>query len=97
MENYSNNQKYLDAKNHVKKVKGFYIHALVYTLVNLFIIFDNILDDHHSIGDMDNYWTAIFWGIALIMHGLTVFMPNFILGKDWEDRKIKELMNNHRN
>ena len=85
---------YLEAKKHVKMLKGFYVHAFIYVIVNLFIIADNIFDDHHSIMDMDNYWTPILWGLGLAIHGLSVFMPNFIFGKDWEDKKIKELMNN---
>ena len=33
-----------------------------------------------------------FWGIGLVAHGLSVFVPQFVLGKDWEERKIRELM-----
>lgn len=90
MENYNEN-KYLEAQKRVKKLKGFYIHSTVYLLVNLFIIAANI-QEGESIFNMDNYWTAIFWGIGLLAHGVSVFMPNFILGKEWEERKVKELM-----
>jgi hypothetical protein len=36
--------------------------------------------------------TAIFWGIGLMAHALSVFLPSMIIGKDWEERKIKQLM-----
>ncbi|MBT8188621.1 MAG: 2TM domain-containing protein, partial [Croceitalea sp.] len=36
---------------------------------------------------------ALGWGIGLIAHGLNAFGYNPILGKDWEERKIKEFMN----
>ncbi|MCB4236133.1 2TM domain-containing protein [Kaistella anthropi] len=40
---------------------------------------------------MDVYWTAILWGIGLLGHSSSVFL-NLFLGKDWEQNKIRELM-----
>ncbi|QBO57775.1 2TM domain-containing protein [Chryseobacterium salivictor] len=92
MENYNENDlRYIRAKERVKKIKGFYIHATVFVLVNLFIIAGN-RQSGETLTDMDNYWTAIIWGIVLAAHGITVFLPNIFLGKDWEEKKIKELM-----
>ena len=31
-------------------------------------------------------------GIGIVFHAFGVFGMNFILGKNWEDKKIKELM-----
>ena len=96
MENYNQNEiKYLEAQKRVKKLKGFYIHATVYVLVNLFIIADNVKNGM-DLSDMNNYWTAIFWGVGLLGHGLSVFLPTFILGKNWEEKKIKELMEKYK-
>lgn len=92
MENFNeNNIKYLEAKKRVKKLKGFYIHATVYVLVNLFLIARNV-QQGESLLSLDNYWTAIFWGIGLLGHASSIFLPGFVLGKDWEEKKIKELM-----
>lgn len=90
-----NNERYLAAKRRVKEMKSFYIHATVYVFVNLFIIVQNVRGGGHW-PDMNNYWTALFWGIGLLAHALSVFMPRFFLGKDWEERKIKELMDKYR-
>lgn len=87
--------RYLEAKRKVKKMKGFYIHALVFILVNLFIISQNI-QEGQTLSDMDNYWTAIFWGIGLLVHGVSVFVPHIFLGKDWEEKKIRELMHKYK-
>ena len=96
MENFNqNNIKYLEAAKRVKRLKGFYIHAAVYVLVNLFIIAQNVKSGA-SLSNMDNYWTAIFWGVGLLGHGISVFLPNMIMGKDWEERKIRDLMNKNR-
>ncbi|OWK74978.1 hypothetical protein CBW16_06200 [Flavobacteriaceae bacterium JJC] len=93
--NNENDIRYLQAKRRVKRMKGFYIHATVYVLVNLFIIAGNT-QEGESLLNMDNYWTAIFWGIGLLAHGISVFMPNLFLGKDWEERKIRELMDKYK-
>jgi len=46
--------------------------------------------------DMDNYWTEILWGIGVLAHALSVFVPNFIFGSDWEKKKIRELMDKYK-
>ncbi len=96
MENYNQNEiKYLEAQKRVKRLKGFYTHAVVYVLVNLFLIARNV-QNGMNLTDLNNYWTAIFWGIGLLGHALSVFLPNFILGKDWEEKKIRELMDKYK-
>lgn len=96
MENYDNNNpRYKAAKKRVKEIKGFYIHATVYVLVNMFLLALNV-QKGESLADIDNYWTAIFWGVGLLAHGLSVFLPNLILGKDWEERKTRELMDKYK-
>ncbi len=87
--------KYSEAKRKVKELKGFYIHLFVYIIVNLFIISRNV-QQGDNLSDIDNYWTAIFWGIGVVGHAMRVFVPNFILGKDWEDRKTRELMDKYK-
>lgn len=96
MENFNESDiKYREAKKRVKTIKGFYIHATVYVVVNIFLIFINVKSDSDPV-NINNFWTAIFWGIGLAAHGLSVFMPNFILGKNWEEEKIRELMNKNK-
>jgi hypothetical protein len=96
MENYNeDNIRYLEAKKRVKRIKGFYIHATVYVLVNLFLIANNV-ESGMDLSNINNYWTAIFWGVGLLGHGLSIFIPNVILGKDWEEKKIREIMNKNK-
>lgn len=90
MNNFNENSpEYLHAKSKVRSIKGFYIHALVYVVVNVFLIYQNAVVENHGFGDIRNYYTALFWGCGLLTHGLTVFMPNFIFGKDWEQKKSR--------
>ena len=89
MENNKNDIKYLNAKKRVKQLKGFYVHLLVYVLVNAIIIFLRF----QKSGEIKFFdWGFGLWGIGLAAHGLTVFVPNFILGRNWEEKKIRELM-----
>jgi uncharacterized integral membrane protein len=86
--------KYQEALKRVKKLKGFYTHSIVYIFINILIFFLNVenLDQGESYFQFKNFMTAFFWGIGLLAHALSTFLPYFILGKDWEERKIKELM-----
>jgi 2TM domain len=85
---------YQEALKKVKKIKGFYTHAGVYVVVNCMIAIINIqhLDPGESYFKFENFVTAFFWGLGLLAHGLSVFLPGMFLGKNWEDRKIKELL-----
>lgn len=86
--------KYQEALKRVRKIKGFYSHLLVYIVVNIMIVVVNIqnLSPGESYFQYKNFFTAFFWGIGLVAHGFSVFLPQWFLGRNWEERKIKELM-----
>ncbi|MBN8567443.1 MAG: 2TM domain-containing protein [Flavobacteriales bacterium] len=86
--------KYQEALKRVKKIKGFYSHLLVYIVVNIMIIVVNIqnLSPGESYFQYKNFFTAFFWGIGLVAHGFSVFVLQWFLGSNWEERKIRELM-----
>lgn len=86
--------RYKAAKRRVKEIKGFYTHAAVYVLVNLFLLALNV-QQRESVRNLDNFWTAILWGVGLLAHGLSIFLPQIIFGRDWEERKTRELMDKY--
>lgn len=93
MENYSEIE-LLKARKRVKKIKEFYIHLTTYVCVNSFFIIITL------IYNPGNYWfllPLIGWGIGLFADAANTF--NFIpfLSKDWENRKIKQFMDEERN
>ncbi len=102
MENkFLEEQRYLKAKKKVKEIKGFYSHFIVYVIVNLFISGSAILgltqgQNGLSLWDaMANpgiYATWFFWGIGVFFHWLGVFGIKGLTSKQWEEQKIKELM-----
>jgi hypothetical protein len=74
----------------MEEIRGFYTHLVVYVLVNLFLLVLNVLT---SRGDWWFYWPLFGWGIGVVAHAFSVFSGFGVWGKDWEERKIKELMN----
>jgi two-component system LytT family sensor kinase len=88
------NSKYLRAVEKVEKLKEFYQNLASYCIVIPFLIFINL---RFSPG-FYWFWFPIFgWGIGLAFHFLEVNNYNIFLGKNWEDRKIKEMMKEDKN
>lgn len=88
IEGYNNEESYRRAKAQVEKLKGFYIHATVYSIFVLVFIWLNLKSG--------NFPWAIFpiagWGLGLLGHASDTFQYSILFGKDWEKRKIKEYM-----
>jgi len=91
MDNFDKENKYLRAKERVENIKKFYSNLLSYILVIGFLAGLNYYTD----GWRNPWflWAAFGWGIGIIFHALKVFQWNPFFNKDWEDRKIKEYMN----
>ncbi|MFS0636856.1 2TM domain-containing protein [Mesobacillus foraminis] len=81
-------QKYRKAKSMVNKLKGFYIHAFVFTVVNLGLFLLNILVSPERIWF---FWSLGGWSIGLLAHGIVTYgITPF--SAQWENRKMKEFM-----
>jgi two-component system LytT family sensor kinase len=88
------NSKYVRAIEKVEKLKEFYQNLASYCIVIPFLIFINL---RFSPG-FYWFWFPIFgWGMGLAFHFLEVNNYNIFLGKNWEDRKIKEIMKEDKN
>ncbi|HET8737786.1 MAG TPA: 2TM domain-containing protein [Pricia sp.] len=95
--------KRIRAKKKVEELKGFYIHLLIYVLVNLIIIVASVTARLNNgegfveaLFNFGTFVTAIFWGIGLAFHASKTFGYNPFFGKDWEDRQIKKYMEEDR-
>jgi uncharacterized membrane protein YhaH (DUF805 family) len=82
-------EKYEEAKKRVKQLKAFYNHLLIYIVINALLFAINFVV---SPGAWWFYWITIFWGIGVLWQGLAIVSRRRFLGKDWEDKKIKEYM-----
>ena len=82
--------KYQKAKERVEALRGFYIHLIVYVVVNLFLFLLNIITSPDSLWF---YWPLLGWGIAIVGHALSVYWGiDRRFGADWEEKKVREIM-----
>ena len=87
-------EKYEKAKKRVKELKGFYSNLISYASVNVILIIINLVT---SPGSLWFYWVTIFWGIGILIHAVKIFvLKGKFLGEEWEERKIKEIMEKER-
>ncbi|MBV1924387.1 MAG: 2TM domain-containing protein, partial [Flavobacteriaceae bacterium] len=87
-ETYISEKKYERAKERVEKLKGFYIHFSIYIIMVPVFIFLNI----KSTGFPWAIFPIAGWGFGVVGHAMEAFDYNPFLGRNWEEKKIKELM-----
>ena len=85
---YIRDKRYEKAKERVQAIKGFYGNLLAYCIVIPFLSYLN-------------YQTTTFpwilfpvlgWGFGLTMHGMEAFGTNPLWGKRWEEKKMRQYM-----
>jgi predicted anti-sigma-YlaC factor YlaD len=92
---------YRRARRQVKKMRGWYIHALVFVCIVGFAWL------RYLFGDALSSWTGIHrvarmplgmtlgWGLALTIHGLVVFGRAAGIGpfgREWENKQVQRLL-----
>ena len=90
---------YKRAKKKVNDLRGFYIHLLVYLLINGFFSINLLVREwfggsswRESIEDFSFFSLWFFWGLGLLFHAIVVFDLNPFFSKEWEDKKIKRIL-----
>jgi transcriptional regulator with XRE-family HTH domain len=72
---------------HVRKLKGFYFHLMIYCIVIGFLAIVNLMTSHHYLWFL---WSASGWGIGLVIHGVRVFDKIPFLSGEWERRQVEK-------
>lgn len=86
------------ARKHVKKLKDFYSHLSAYVIVNaglgliMAVLAFTGAERLFYLGITGFLLTIVGWGMGLAFHAWDVFEGQ-IFGRDWEERKVAELMN----
>ncbi len=94
LSNINTEDKYLEACKRLEDLKGFYYNLISYCLVIPFLIFIN----YKTSWDFHWFWFPILgWGIGLGFHAYQVFVHDGFLGRKWQERKIKELIEKEEN
>lgn len=96
----SKKSSYLKAKDRVTAIKKFYQHLVIFVVINALISWFKIsryMDEGASFEDtmtrLDIYVVWMVWGFFLVLQALRTFNSNIFLGKGWEEKKIREYMN----
>ncbi|WP_420572689.1 2TM domain-containing protein [Kordia sp.] len=80
---------YIQARKHVERLKEFYYNLLSYCLVIPFLAFIN----WRTSWEFQWFWFPMFgWGIGVAFHAMSVYVEDGRFGKNWEERKIREYM-----
>lgn len=80
------NSSYIKAQKRVKDIKDFYSNLATYCMVIPLLAFINL---YTYSGFLWFLFPMFGWGFGVAIHAFSTFG----YGKDWEERKIKELMN----
>jgi transcriptional regulator with XRE-family HTH domain len=81
-----NEQQEKEAFEHVRKLRRFYLHLMKYVVVISGLLVLNLIVSPQR---MWVYWVMFGWGLGLLLHASKVFMPDWMLGPDWEKRQVE--------
>lgn len=90
MEHYNEQyERYQKAKKQVEEIRGFYVHLASFIITIVFLLYINL---RYSPEYLWFLWPMLGWGFGLFFHAMKAFNYSPFLGKDWEQKKIKEFM-----
>ncbi|HET8737787.1 MAG TPA: 2TM domain-containing protein [Pricia sp.] len=90
MEDTHEENKYLRAKKRMEEIRKFYTGLMSYLVVIALLAGLNYYLNEWSYPWF--LWAAFGWGIGLTFQAAKAFNLNPFFGKDWEERKIEEFM-----
>jgi hypothetical protein len=80
---------YYKAQKRVEDLKGFYGNLWSFVLVSAGLAVLNLVT-------YPQYWWFLYpvigWGIGVLIHAMSVFNYMPFLGRDWEEKKIQQLI-----
>lgn len=79
----------IKAKKRVEDIKKFYGHLTTYIAVNTFLMVINLYTEPAFLWFL---FPLFGWGIGLLSKGMRVYNYNFFLGRNWEDKKLQEII-----
>jgi hypothetical protein len=85
---YMDEKRYLKAKERVEAIKSFYGNLISYCLVIPILVYIN----YRTTSFPWVIFPILGWGFGLLMHGMEAFGYNPLFGKRWEEKKMREYM-----
>ena len=87
-ESFMTSKRYEKARERVEAIKGFYGNLTAYCIVIPLLAFIN----YRTTSFVWVVFPAVGWGFGLLGHGLKAYGYNPLFGKRWEERKIRQYM-----
>ena len=86
------------AERHVKVVRDFYYHLMVFVLVNALLIIIDVGGGANDgfLGLDFAYWIALFWGFGIIGHAIYTFFGDHRVTKVYAQEKKREEISGRR-
>jgi len=85
---YIEDKRYEKAKERVEQIKGFFGNLTAYCIVIPILIVIN----YNTTSFPWAIFPALGWGFGVTAHGLEAFGYNPLFGRNWEERKMREFM-----
>jgi 2TM domain len=82
--------KYLRAKERVAEIKKFYTSLFGYVVIISLLAAVNYYTNEWRY--MWFLWAAFGWGVGLLFQAAKAYQWSPFMGKNWEERKLKEFM-----
>jgi transcriptional regulator with XRE-family HTH domain len=76
-----------EAMEYVQGLKSFYLHAMTFVVINVFIMLVNLIT---SPGYLWFLWALLGWGLGLALHALNTFDWLGHFDSDWEKKQIEK-------
>ena len=99
MEKFTEAYRYKKIKDKVDNLRAFYIHFIGYVIFNTTITTIKIIDDldegktlQEALFDFGTVAIWLIWGVGIAFHAFSVYGFDYFLGKNWENRKLQECM-----
>ncbi len=84
---------YKRAKRKVREIRSFYLNLTCYCTVIPVLIFINL----YFTPEFYWFWfSALGWGTGLFFHAMEAFKWNPFFGKDWEQKKLQQFIEEER-
>lgn len=81
------------ARRHVEAVKGFYVHAGIYLIVNIGLVIINAATSTRWWA----HWPVLGWGVFLVGHWFAVYRPIRLFSAAWEQKRVDSFVRGSKN
>lgn len=91
MENFNPSERHIyeKAKKRAKEIRSFYYNLALYCTIIPILVFINL----YYMPEFQWFWFSMLgWGSGLLFHAMGAFGYNPFLGKDWEEKKLKQFI-----